>query len=108
MGHPQWKKGSIKIFALYPKEKLTEQRQNIIDLIDSGRLPISSNNIEMVAQKEDEEEQNIINNYSKDADLTVIGFRSEAVKHLGVGVFENYDNLGDILFINTDKQKEIK
>lgn len=108
IGHPQWKKGSIKIFALYPKEKLHEQRKNIIDLIDSGRLPISSNNIEMVAQKDGEEEHGIINNYSKDADLTVIGFRSESVKHLGVGVFENYDNVGDILFINTDKQKEIK
>ena len=108
MGHPQWKKGSIKIFALYPKEKLNEQRNNIIALINSGRLPISSNNIEMVAQKEDEEEHSIINNYSKDADLTLIGFRSEAVKHLGVGVFENYDDLGDVLFINTDNQKEIK
>ncbi len=108
LGHPQWKKGSIKIFTMYPQEHLDEQKTKILDLIASGRLPISSNNIEMISQTEGEDEKTIINNLSKDADLTFIGFRAETVKHLGVGIFEGYDKLGDVLFVNTDNIKEIK
>jgi hypothetical protein len=50
----------------------------------------------------------IINQYSQDADLTILGFRNELVKKKGVEVFDGFDNIGETLFINTNKQKEIK
>ena len=85
-----------------------EQKIKLLHLIDSGRLPISSNNIELVAKKEDQDYKAIINQYSKDADLTILGFRNELVKKKGVEVFDGFDNIGETLFINTNKQKEIK
>lgn len=108
LGHSEWKKGKIKIMALYPEDELQEQKKKLLHLIDSGRLPISSNNIELVAKKEDQDYKMIINQYSKDADLTILGFRNELVKKKGVEVFDGFDHIGETLFINTNKQKEIK
>ena len=49
----------------------------------------------------------MINEVSKDADLTIVGFRSELVQHNGIESFSGYDNLGNVLFVNTNKEKEI-
>ncbi len=108
LGHSEWSGGNIKIFALYPEVELQEQKEYLLKLIDSGRLPISSNNIELIATKEDQDYKTIINNYSQDADLTILGFRNELVKKKGIEVFQGYDQIGETLFINTNKQKEIK
>lgn len=108
LGHHDWKKGKIKIMALYPEAELQEQKKKLLHLIDSGRLPISSNNIELVAKKEDQDYKAIINQNSQDADLTILGFRNELVKKKGVEVFDGFNNIGETLFINTNTQKEIK
>lgn len=108
LGHSEWTGGKIKIFALYPEAELQEQKEHLLKLIDSGRLPISSNNIELVAKKEDQDDKSIINQYSQDADLTILGFRNELVNKKGIEVFQGFDEIGETLFINTNKQKEIK
>ena len=45
LGHPEWKRGLIKIFALYSKSEMEEKRTDLLSLIKSGRLPISLNNV---------------------------------------------------------------
>lgn len=40
--------------------------------------------------------------------LTILGFRSEAVKQLGSELFDDYDEIGDALFVNSTKSEEIK
>ncbi len=108
LGHTEWKKGKIKIMALYPEKELKNKKEKLLSLINSGRLPISSNNIELISKQEDYTEKHIINEHSADADLTIIGFRRELVKHNSTDVFNGYDKLGDILFVNTNNQKAIK
>ena len=49
----------------------------------------------------------IINDKFAGADLTIIGFNSEAVKELRSEVFEGYQNLGNILFVNSYKEKDL-
>jgi len=48
LGHPEWKKGKIKIYALYPEQDMEEKRKQLMELIKAGRLPISPSNITMV------------------------------------------------------------
>lgn len=108
LGHPEWSNASIKIFAVYPEDELIEQKQNLMELINSGRLPISPANIELIPQKESVDTKTIINQKSKRADLTIIGVRSEAVKHSGEAVFMGYDNIGDVLFVNTKTMKSLR
>jgi hypothetical protein len=49
----------------------------------------------------------IMNDRFAGADLTIIGFNSETVKQLRSEVFEGYQNLGNILFVNSYKEKDL-
>ena len=107
MGHPDWRKAQIRISAVFPASEISDVEIVLLDMIKSGRLPISPNNIELIPQNENVSIKDIINTKSKDADLTMIGFRSEAIKQIGTSLFEGYDGIGNILFVNTTREKAI-
>lgn len=48
LGHSDWKKGQIKIFATFSKDTIAQEEENLIQLTSSGRLPISANNIRVI------------------------------------------------------------
>ncbi|MBU0765227.1 MAG: amino acid permease [Bacteroidetes bacterium] len=108
LGHPEWRKGVIKIFAIYPHEQLDAQQQSLLSLIKAGRLPISPGNIELIPTDGTVKPKQIICEHSVDADLVIVGFRSINVKNQGLSVFEGYDAVGNVLFVNSYKEKEIK
>jgi amino acid transporter len=108
LGHPDWKKGEIKIFAAFPKEDLQAEQENLIELTSSGRLPISANNIHVLPLTEGKTKIDLINEFSSDADLTLIGIHESKIKlDNGIEIFEGYDKLGNILFVNTLTSKFI-
>lgn len=108
IGHPDWKNGNIKIFSLFPVKDLHNQKEELLGLIKTGRIPISANNIRMIPKQEDEDAKALINNISRDADLTILGLRSEMVRHDEEDVFVGFEEVGDILFVNTNTTKDIQ
>ena len=108
LGHKDWSGAEIKIFALYPEDTCEDERQHLYLLIDAGQLPISTQNIEILARDPKMDTLNVINEKSQDADLTILGFREESVKHNGSDVFAGYNNIGNILFVNAVEEKNIK
>ncbi len=109
LGHPDWKKGEIKIFATFKKENIAQEEKNLIELTSSGRLPISANNIRVLPIDENRSRLDLMNEYSSDADLTIIGFHEGMLKSENmIETFEGYDALGNILFVNTLTSKSIK
>ncbi|MDH3247273.1 MAG: amino acid permease, partial [Saprospiraceae bacterium] len=104
VGHPDWKNAQIKIFAIYPQEFVEQERERLLMLIEVGRLPISKKNIELITTSRDELESDIIESKSKDADLTLIGFREELVKHSGSEFFGRFEDVGNVLFINSAEE----
>ena len=107
MGHPDWKYSQIKIFAIFPEEGIQDQRKKLLELAKEGRLPISSNNIGVISKVDGKTNRDLINETSSAADLSIIGFRSEAIKQLGDEVFHGYYESGNILFVNARNEKEI-
>ncbi|MFC1732001.1 amino acid permease [candidate division KSB1 bacterium] len=107
LGHPDWRKGMIKIFDICKEEELKETRQKLLDLVQTGRLPISTKNIEIIKKDINVSTRSVICEKSKEAGLTLIGFRSEQLKHDGIQLFTGYESIGDVLFVNADDQKEI-
>jgi amino acid transporter len=107
-GHKDWRGGCIKIFAIYPEQKLEEERNRLFMLIQSGRLPISPNNIELIPRKDDRDTRSIIGQKSQDADLTIVGFRDDKLKKAGTKIFQGYDGIGNVLFVNAASEKEIQ
>ena len=61
----------------------------------------------MIARKEDRDTRSIIEEKSQEADLTIVGFRDNILKHDGVKLFEGYEDVGNILFVNASEQKKI-
>ncbi len=107
LGHRDWRKGKIKIFEIVPIGKAEEHRIKLINTIQTGRLPISPGNIEIIEAGSDINSKSIICEHSKDAGLTLIGFREEQIKH-SAEVFEGYNELGDVLFINAFQERSIE
>lgn len=108
MGHPDWNGGLIKLFAIFPEEDAEEQRKNIMEQVRSGRLPISAKNIEIIPVQMGVNNRDVINRRSKDADLTIVGFRMEQLKHDREQLFLGYEGIGNVLFVNAVKEKEIQ
>lgn len=107
LGHPDWENGFIKLFAILPENEIKSQREKLLEMIKTGRLPISANNIRIIAMKEELTTKDVINRNSKDADLTIVGFRYELVKKTGKDALLGYDQIGNILFVNSQNEKEI-
>ncbi len=108
LGHPEWKNGVIKIFAIYNENELKEKKANLLSLIRSGRLPISPGNIELIPAGKGETKK-ILCEKSIDADLIIVGFRNELVKSRGVDTFTGFNSeTGNVLFICSQKEKDIQ
>jgi len=106
-GHPDWQKGNISIYHICKKEELAETRKKMNDLVISGRLPISNQNIEIITQKENVSPKKMIVEASSEAGLTILGFRSDTISHSREEIFSGYNELGNILFVNAHSEKII-
>ena len=92
----------------WTNEEFDIYRDRMFNFIETGRLPISPRNLHMVPQKEGESVKTIINKNSKNSDLTIIGFRNELVKKQKLDIFEGYNELGNVLFVNSIEEKDIE
>lgn len=108
LGHREWGQGYIKIFAIYPEDTCDLERNRLFSLIEAGQLPISQHNIEVIPRKQDIDPTSIICEKSKDADLTIVGFRDGPLKHQGAALFKGYEGIGNTLFVNAAAQIRIK
>jgi amino acid transporter len=106
-GHPSWRKSDISIFDVCKKDQEEETRKNLEELVQAGRLPITSKNIQVITERPNVNARAIISGRSAHAGLVIIGFRSEMLKHEGSKLFDGFEKLGNILFVNSHSQKEI-
>jgi amino acid transporter len=106
-GHPDWKKSSIKIFEICKPETYEDTRNDLDELVKTGRLPITQQNIEIILEEPGTPEKVIINEKSSMAALTMIGFKSEGLKHSWENILSGYDDLGTVIFVNSHSQKDI-
>lgn len=108
LGHPDWKKSNIKIFDIVKPDDIEEAKERMNKLIQEGRLPITSKNVEIIKQDLDISPKTIINNHSNNAALTLIGFHEDSLKHEKEKLFTGFDSIDNILFINSHNQKVIE
>ena len=108
IAHPDWKKSHIKIFITSTKVEQENTKQELRERIAAGRLPITLANIEIITLAEGQPVSTAVEVYSKNAGLTIIGFREEIIKHNPEKFFTDFNNeMGDILFVNASKYIEI-
>jgi amino acid transporter len=106
-GHPAWKKSEIKIFDICHRENEQETRKNLEELVKTGRLPITSKNIQVLVEESAPNIRRLVSEHSAAAGLCIIGFHGGVLRKQGVHTFDRFDDLGNILFVNSHSQKEI-
>ncbi|NLL29359.1 MAG: amino acid permease [Bacteroidales bacterium] len=108
MGHPSWKKANIKIFNVCYAHEMKDIKQNMRELINSGRMPITETNIEIIERDENVSVKEIINKRSMDAGLTMLGLNENVFKKEGdFSFFEGFGNIGNVLFVHSNGKKVI-
>lgn len=107
-GHPDWQGAQIKLFAVFEESKLAEEEQALYDLIETGQLPISRNNIDVLCRMDDSDSKSVISRKSGEADLIILGFRDEALKRIGPDYFDGYEEVGNVLFVNASGEVKIR
>lgn len=108
LAHPFWKKSNIRIFDVCKPEEKEQVMKNLEKLLQTGRLPITIKNVEIVSQQIDLNIKSLICEKSTEAGLTIIGFREESIKHYGADLFKGYESIGTTVFVNSFDQKEIE
>lgn len=109
LGHPDWRKANIKIFNICNAHEVENVKRKMHELIESGRMPITETNIEIIVRDEHISVKEIINKQSLDAGLTMIGFNENAFKKDGdISLFEGYADIGNVLFVHSHGVKEIE
>jgi hypothetical protein len=106
-GHPDWRRSEIKIFDVCSQENEQETKMKLQELVKTGRLPITSKNIQVLVQESVPDPRMLVNEHSAGAGLCIIGFHAEMLKKQGIRTFDRFDDLGNILFVNSHSQKEI-
>ncbi|CAH0998854.1 hypothetical protein LEM8419_00169 [Neolewinella maritima] len=107
-GHPDWKNAEIRLFAVFEESKLVEEEQRMYDLIETGQLPISRNNIDVLCRQDDTDSRSVIARKSGEADLVILGFRDEAIKRMKGDLFAGYEEIGNVLFVNATEEVKIR
>ena len=107
-GHADWRNAEIRLFAVFEESKLEEEEQRMYDLIETGQLPISRNNIDVLCRQDNTDSRSVIARKSGEADLVILGFRDEALKRLKGDLFAGYDEIGNVLFVNAAGEVQIR
>ncbi len=106
LAHPDWKKAKVKIYFIVGTKEMKINKNSLLNLLKQGRIPMSEKNIEEIVLPNNETEEFIINDKSKNAALTFIGF-NEDILTKRENLFTSFDELSDVLFINSYRKKVI-
>jgi len=106
-GHPDWRKSNIKVFETCQPGQYEEIRMKLMELVKTGRLPITEKNIEIITEEPDMTLKGLINQKSSSAALVMTGLSVKGLKHNWEAVLNGYDETGTILFVNSHNRKEI-
>ena len=95
LGHRDWQNAEIRIF---------ERRDQLNDMIDSGRLPISRKNLRIIPTDEEVDFDKLVASRSAYADLVIFGFTEERLKERGAELFMRHQSLHDVLFVSAKQR----
>ena len=104
MGHKDWKKAEIRIYAAVPVDQAEEQRKRLHEMIASGRLPISRMNLSVIPTDEKSVFGRLVDERSAAADLVILGFTEQRLREKGMDLLLRHATLRDVLFVSAQER----
>jgi hypothetical protein len=108
LGHKDWKRGEIKIFAAAPHQDAQEERARLDEMITSGRLPVPKHNVRVIPTDADTDFEALVERRSSDADLVILGFTEDRLIEKGMDLLTRFPTLQDTLFVSAQEQVSIE
>lgn len=104
LGHPDWQKAEITIFACYPAEALDEEMSKLYQMITEGRLPISPRKLTPVPYSSESSFERAAAERSAEADLVILGLAPQQLRRGTKQVLISHETLKDVLFVNANQR----
>jgi len=108
LNHKDWKKANIKTFVIIKPEEENTFKQEFIEMVQSGRIPINLKNTTFLTQDEQTSTKSLIMSNSKEAGLVISGINAEIINHDEHSAFLDCDELGDILHVYSQSRIPIE
>jgi len=100
LGHPDWTEAELLIHAAFPQDDVANETARLVDLIRSGRLPISLKNLRIIPTDDAVEFETLVEERSAAADLVIAGFNRARLAEKGTPLLRRFPALGDVLFVS--------
>lgn len=105
VGHPEWKKAKIRLFACSGSWDAELEADKLSTFIRDGRLPISMQNVTSVSYDSLEGLEHDVAQRSAQADLVIVGLTSEDINSNDFpDVLQRYQGVNDVLFVHSTEQ----
>ena len=104
VGHPEWKRAQIRLFACVNSGDADREPRQLSDLMTEGRLPISQKNVTSVSYENGESLEREVSRRSSEADLVIAGLGGDSLE-LGDAdqALLRYEGGNDVLFVHTSQ-----
>ena len=99
LGHPDWRGAELHIFAAFPEERTIDDAARLVEMAESGRIPVAPRNIEVISTGADIDFDGLVVQKSARADLLIRGFTEQKLREQGTAFFRRLPELRDVLFV---------
>ncbi len=104
LGHTDWSQAEIRIFAAVPRTEADRESDTLHQLIETGRLPITSRNLEIIPTDEKGTFQGLVSERSSSADLVIMGLTERRLAAKGGDLLLRHPDLHEVLFVNAQER----
>lgn len=103
--HPAWKNGKLLFYLLISKDQMDESAQKLKEILRKDKLPVILENFDVIAVDTNVNAKDIIREKSVNTGLSIVCYDVDELK-LDRNFLNDYEGLGDILFVNASELRE--
>ncbi len=108
LGHPDWQRAELSIFAAYPESDVGDRTETLQRMISTGRIPVSQKNVSIIPTRADIDFERLVEARSAEADLVLMGFSEELLHHRGKSVLLRHSGLKETLWVAASETIEME
>jgi len=99
VGHKDWRRAEISIFAAFPPDQVVEQRGRFEAMMEAGRIPIRKENVRFFSVVDGQAYHSLVEGSSAQADLVVLGVTLDRLADKREYLLTRYPTFGEVLFV---------
>jgi amino acid transporter len=100
LGHRDWHKAELTIFAAFPRAEVGAERARLLGMIREGRIPVTERRIKFLSVDDGDAFKQLVPKLSGSADLVIVGFSLDRLIERGAETFARHSGLKEVLFVS--------